>query len=440
MSLDAIRELLRKQKLVEGVVRSQQTPRQEIVETILQRQHLAELETLLARLSASEIGGILEMLTLDEAKLIWSRIPEERENDILWELKDSLREQLAGVREPSFTENQMYAFELVDGRLRQISITGRKDLQGIRPFWIDMLNASPAERTYVGDHFGLSLPDPGDTTDLEVTSRFHIEENNELHLHSNFLLDREGQSRSVPVAFILHEGILFSLRNEELPVFRLQRRRAGTKADYCRDCYDLLLSLYGADVEYSADSLEDIYKTLSRVGKHVLSETMSDAEAASVLADIAEEEDLNGRIRSNILDTQRALGFLIQIKALSPDQLVYCKQILRNIDSLNSHTAFLFDKINFLMDATIGFININQNRRVSQLTVFNVMIMPINVLAGIGGMSEFSMMTHGVPWPVAYGGFILGAALIGWATYLVLRRMEHRRGGAEAKPPSARSF
>jgi magnesium transporter len=112
---------------------------------------------------------------------------------------------------------------------------------------------------------------------------------------------------------------------------------------------------------------------------------------------------------------------------LTPDQISDSKQILRNIDSLNSHTAFLFDKINFLMDATIGFININQNKRVNQLTVFSVVFMPINILAGVGGMSEFSMMTEGTPWPLAYGGFLLGSAFIGLVTYVLLKHFEKKR-------------
>ncbi len=427
MQLQVIQELLRKQKLVEGVVRSQQQSGKEVVETLLQRQHSAEIENVLEGLRAAEIGRMLEALPLDDAKSLWSRIPEERGNEILWELGDALREQLAGLAEPRFAENQMNAFELVGGRIRQVSINSRKDLLGIKPIWIDLINVSPAERAYIGQHFGLSLPDPGDETELEVTSRFQVEENGEIHLHSNFLLDREGDSRSVAVAFILHQGILFSLRNEELPVFRLLRRRARTQVNYVEDCYDLLLDLYGTDVEYSADSLEDIYMTLNRAGKHVLSETMSDQEAASVLSDIAEEEALNGRIRSNILDTQRALAFLIQSKTLSPEQLSYTKQILRNVDSLNNHTAFLFDKINFLLNATIGFININQNRRFSQLTILGVVFMPINLLAGMGGMSEFSMMTQGIPWPVSYGAFIAGAGLIGYGTYTVLRYLEARK-------------
>jgi magnesium transporter len=426
-SADSVSEILKKHKRVEGLVHGQSMPRQDIIETLVQRQHLVELQNLMPQLKTDEIGSMLETLPLDDAQLFWGQIPPERENEILWELSDARREQLVGSREPAFAESQINAFELVEGKLQQIPVQSRKDLEGIKPIWIDLLGVTRAERAYVGAHFGLELADPGDATDLEVSSRYHIEENGEIHLHSNFLLDKEGKSRSVPVAFILHQGILFSLRNEELPVFRLQRRRARTQAGYVSDCNDLLLDLYGSDVEYSADSLEDVYLTLGKVGRQVLSETISDAEAAAILGDIAEEEDLNGRIRGNILDTQRAINFLIRSKLMSAAQFDDAKQILRNIESLNSHTSFLFDKINFLMDATIGFININQNKRINQLTIFGVVFMPINILAGMGGMSEFSMMTQGIPWPVAYGVFMVAASLMGVATYAALKYFETRK-------------
>ena len=436
MSLEKVSEMLTKQKLVESMVHGQSMPRQDIVETLLQRQHLAELHNLMTQLPTDEIGAILDALPIEDAKLLWAQIPENRQNDVLWEMSDERRTLLVGNREPAFDESQMNAFQLVDGRLQQIPIESRKHLEGVQPIWIDLLNATKAERAYVGAHFGLTLPDPGEVTDLEVSSRFHIEENGEIHLHSNFLLDREGDSRSVPVVFIVHKGILFSLRNEDLPVFRLQRRRARTQPGYASDCIDLLLDLYGADVEYSADSLEDIYATLGVVGRQVLSEAITDKEAAAILGDIAEEEDLNGRIRGNILDTQRAINFLMRCKILSPNQFEDARQILRNIESLNSHTSFLFDKINFLMDATIGFININQNKRINQLTVFGVVFMPINILAGVGGMSEFSMMTQGIPWPMAYGGFIAGAALIGAVTYLALKHVENRQMKVKKTAPA----
>ncbi|HEX5698766.1 MAG TPA: CorA family divalent cation transporter [Rhodoferax sp.] len=424
---DKVADLLKKQKRVAGMVHNQSMPRQAIVETLVQRQHLAELQTLLNQLPATEIASLLESLPIEDGRQLWPLLAPGRQNDVLWEVSDELRDMLAGGREPVFDESQMNAFVLVDGRLQQIPIEGRKNLEGSSPIWIDLLGASKAERNYVGSHFGLALPDPDELTDLETSARYQIEDNGDIRLHSNFLLDREGLSRSVPVSFILHKGVLFSLRNEDLPVFRLQRRRARTQPGYVTDCTDVLLDLFGADVEYSADSLEDIYATLGKVGRQVLSEAISDQEAAAILGAIAEEEDLNGRIRGNILDTQRAINFLVRSKTMTPAQLDDANQILRNIDSLNSHTSFLFDKINFLMDATIGFININQNRRINQLTVFGVVFTPINILAGMGGMSEFSMMTQGIPWPIAYGAFLLGAAMIGVLTFTVLKRLETRQ-------------
>ncbi len=130
-----------------------------------------------------------------------------------------------------------------------------------------------------------------------------------------------------------------------------------------------------------------------------------------------------------MLDTRRAVSFLIRGKFLSPNQQDDSRQITRDIESLDGHTTFLFGKINFLMDAIVGFININQNQRVSKLTTLSVIFMPINIIAGIGGMSEFSMMAKelNVGWPIAYAGFIAGSAIVGWATYHALRYFEARR-------------
>ena len=432
MPQQTIKDLLNKQKIVESMLHNQPMPRHDLVEGLVHKQHLVELHKFLSPLAAPEISDILVALSLEDAKLLWKQVGEEKIEDILWEIPDDLASQLVGAREPRSGKGQISAFELVNGRLRRVTVVNRKDLQDIHPIWIDLLETSKAERNSIGKHFGLELPDPDELTDLEASARFYVEENDEIHLHANFLLDREGDSRSVPVALIIHTDILFTVRNQELPVFRLQRLRARNQPGYVSDCKDVLLDLFGADVEYSADSLEDVYTTLGQVSRKVLSETISDAEAAGILADIAEEEDLNGRIRSNILDTQRMISFLMRGKFLSQDQVGDAKEILRNIESLNSHTAFLFDKINFLMDATVGFININQNQRIGVLTTISIVFMPINVVAGIGGMSEFSMMTHAIPWPLAYGGFILSMAVIGWLTYIALRWFGQRRGNLTA--------
>lgn len=427
MATKKIIEMLEKQELVNQMVRKQQMPRHEVVESLLQKQHDAALLSAIQGQTAQELGKLLDQLPLEYAKILWDKMPTDKENDVLWEISNNRRTELVDAREPDFSDSKIAIFKLTEGRLTQVPITNKKDLDSITPIWVDLLCATQAERAFIGAHFAVNLPDLLGVTDLEVSARFHIEEDDDIHLHSNFLHEMDGKTHSVPVAFILHNGILFSLRNEDLPVFKLQKKLARAQPGYVTDSIDVLLDLYGADVEYSADSLENIYTTLGKVGYLVLSERVSDDQAASTLAKIADEEDQNGRIRSNILDTQRALNFLMRSRLLTSGQNADAKQILHNIDSLNTHTAFLFDKINFLMDATIGFININQNKRINQLTVFSVVFMPINILAGMGGMSEFSMMTKEFAWPIAYGAFAIGAALIGLATYIGLRYLEQRK-------------
>jgi magnesium transporter len=229
------------------------------------------------------------------------------------------------------------------------------------------------------------------------------------------------------VAFVLKDKILFTVRNEELPVFRLQRLRARAEAGYVSQAKDVLLDLYAADIEYSANALEDVYSRLEKVGKQVVKSYMTNSQAATILSDIAIEEDLNGKIRRNVMDTRNALSFLMRSKLLSVSQHEDVKEILRDIDSLDGHTSFLFNKINFQMDATVGFLNVNQNIDLKRLTIISVVFMPVNIIAGIGGMSEFSMMTNGIPWQLAYGCFILVMIAIGLFTFIGLRTFENKR-------------
>jgi magnesium transporter len=78
---------------------------------------------------------------------------------------------------------------------------------------------------------------------------------------------------------------------------------------------------------------------------------------------------------------------MMRSKLLKPNQLEKAHQIMRDIDSLDGHTAFLFDKINFLMNMTIGFININQNKVVRLFSVASVAMLPPTLIASICGIN-----------------------------------------------------
>ena len=422
---ETILNLLHKHQLVEGMVRKQDMPHHDLVESLVRKQNLAKLKQALNIAAPAEVAEILENLSPEEQIFVWTQLEESRKELILRDLPISIL-NVIGRREFSNERSSIKAFGLHEGRLRAIPIHTSEELLNSKPVWIDLVGPTFEERTWVGDIFGIELPDPAKLSDLESSARFYVEENGEIHLHSDFLLDLENESRNVAVAFILYQDILFSIRSEELPVFRLQRLRAFSQPNYVSDSRDVLLDLYAADAEYSADAMEDMYRGLEAVGKHVLSKHMTDEEAAKILVAIAHEEDLNGRIRRNVLDTRRAVSFLMRSKFLEKHQMEDAQQILRDIESLDGHTTFLFGKINFLMDATVGFININQNKVIQRLTVLSVVFMPLNVLAGIGGMSEFSMMTQGISWPVSYSAFTVGLILVGWITYMMLKVMEKR--------------
>ena len=119
----------------------------------------------------------------------------------------------------------------------------------------------------------------------------------------------------------------------------------------------------------------------------MLEGNVSDELAGEVLAAIARQEDLNGRIRRNVMDTRRAVSFMMRSRMLNAEQFEEARQILRDIESLDNHTAFLFDKINFLMDATVGFININQNKTIKIFSVASVALLPPTLIASIYGMN-----------------------------------------------------
>ena len=76
-----------------------------------------------------------------------------------------------------------------------------------------------------------------------------------------------------------------------------------------------------------------------------------------------------------------------------------------------------------LMDARASIVDNNLNTIMKRLTVISIVFMPLNMLAGIGGMSEFSMMTRNIPWPISYGLFGVGLGLIGALTYFMIRNM-----------------
>ena len=312
-------------------------------------------------------------------------------------------------------------FTLANGRLFQEEIESLEELSRFQPIWVDLESPTPEEKRWVKQYYGLSIPEDAMDEDIEESARFYEEDNGELHIRSDFLVADPDEPRTVRVAFILNlvnddlrsKGVLFSIHDEDVPVFRLLRMRARRAPGLIEDAREVLLKLFDADAEYSADTLEDIYVQLEKVSAQVLSGDMTDALAGVVLGAIARHEDLNGRIRRNMMDTRRALSYMMRSKMLSSEQFEDARQILRDIDSLDSHTAFLFDKINFLMDATVGFININQNKIIKIFSVASVALLPPTLIASVYGMNlKFPELEFLGGWSYPYTVTLMAASAV----------------------------
>jgi len=305
-------------------------------------------------------------------------------------------------------------FVLQNGRLSQEQVEDRNELlQHLNPIWIDVIDPEEEELIWIKEAFGVLLPELDDLGDLEASARYFEADDGHMHIRTDFLLDEEETSRNVRVAFVMTKQVLFSIHDEDLPVFRLVRLRARLRPGSVSNAKDVLLDLYSTDAEYSADALEAVYENLEHAGKRVLSDDISDKDAAEVLETIAKEEDTNGRIRRNVMDTRRALSFLMRSKLLSDEQQEEARQILRDIDSLENHTAFLFDKINFLMDATVGFISLNQSKIIKIFSVVSVALMPPTLLASIWGMNFQHMpeLTETWGYPVAILSMVISSII-----------------------------
>jgi magnesium transporter len=312
-------------------------------------------------------------------------------------------------------------FSLANGRLFQEEIESLEELTRFKPIWVDLEAPTIEEKRWIKQHYGLSIPEDAMDEDIEESARFYEEDNGDLHIRSDFLIDDNEQPRSVRVAFILNltnpdlksKGVLFSIHDEDVPVFRLLRMRARRAPGLIEDAKEVLLALFDADAEYSADTLENIYDELEKVSKQVLAGDVTDTRAGEVLAAIARQEDLNGRIRRNVMDTRRAVSFMMRSKMLNSDQFEDARQILRDIESLDNHTAFLFDKINFLMDATVGFININQNKIIKIFSVASVALLPPTLIASVYGMNFQHMPELAKEWGYPYALLLMLASALG---------------------------
>lgn len=259
--------------------------------------------------------------------------------------------------------------------------------------WLDIQDPTDEERLLIESlNISDTLPDADDVEEIESTARYFTNRGN-IHIHSLFLHHAEGTVKTATVAFILKTNQLITFRDVELADFRLLRLRARRGYVNAETPTNIIVSLLEQKVEDLADAIEDIYKDLETVSSGVLEENEEALE--DTIEVITRQEDENGKVRLCLMDTQRSVTYLQRHIRHHERDYETCREMLRDIESLTGHTQFLFDKINFLMSAAQGFINIEQNQIIKALSVATVFFLPATLVASIYGMNfEFIPELH----------------------------------------------
>lgn len=285
--------------------------------------------------------------------------------------------------------------------------------------WLDLMEPETDERERLHQELSQSLATRPELEDIEASARF-FEDEDGLHVHSLFFYqDAEDHAGNATVAFTIREGRLYTLRERELPAFRLYRMRARSQALIDGNAYEILLDLFETKIEQVADEIESIYSELEKLSL-IIMEGKQGEEYDQALSRLAGLEDIGWKARLCLMDTQRALSFLMRKARLPAEQLEQAREVLRDIESLLPHNESLFQKVNFLMQAAMGFVNIEQNRIIKIFSVVSVVFLPPTLVASSYGMN-FAFMPE-LQWAFGYPAAICLMVAAGLAPYLYFKR------------------
>ena len=277
--------------------------------------------------------------------------------------------------------------------------------------WIDLLHPTHEERASVEGGHGLELPSREELSQVELSSRLS-ERNGVLFLSMPAVSHMDGldQAQS-PLGFVLSKNLLVTIRYAQLHAFE-------TVAEECAknggsfSSVDTFAALVDGMLELSADMIEQIAALLDGVSRAVFSKlgkqshvTQSNDELRRVLIDVGNAGERLSRIRGSVLGLQRIIPFVAASEQdwIPANIRVRLKTTQSDLSSLTEYETHLSDKVQFLLDAVLGFINTKQNDIFQVLTVISIVGIPPTLVASIYGMNFKNMPELSWAWGYPYG-------------------------------------
>jgi magnesium transporter len=288
--------------------------------------------------------------------------------------------------------------------------------------WLDLLDPTEDERASVERNYRFKLPSREELSEVESSSRI-FEENGALFLSIPFISHGRGVDEPLsPIGFVLSNDMLVTIRYTQLRSFDTVAAKFS-ECDARPASVDVFAALVEEMVDFNADWLEDVAAELNAVSRAVFVKsrksrrhlTRSNDALQRTLIEVGNAGERLSRIRGSLLGLQRIVPFVAKPERdwIPNKTRTRLNSVQTDLLSLTDYETHLSDKVQFLLDAVLGFISTKQNDIFTVLTIVSVIGFPPTLVASIYGMNFKNMPELQWAW-----GYQFGLALIVLSTVL----------------------
>ncbi|GHA36661.1 magnesium transport protein CorA [Devosia pacifica] len=296
--------------------------------------------------------------------------------------------------------------------------------------WYDLLSPTPEEDRAVEQAAGIAIPSRDEMEEIELSSRLYQEEGAVfMTLTALAQLDTD-EPLKTPVTFILTSRALVTVRYADPRPFEAYCLRAARgNAGACNSGEAVMMGLIEAMSDRIADALEKASNDVDKLSREVFRKTSNNARRntrnlQSVIEQIGRRSETLTMIQEALVSMGRLVAYHGALERAANGSKSSIRQmaklIQRDAASLNEYAESLSDRLTFLLDATLGLINLEQNGIIKIFSVAAVVFLPPTLVASIYGMNFEHMpelgWQFGYPW--AIGLMVLSAVL----PYLFFKR------------------
>lgn len=315
----------------------------------------------------------------------------------------------------------MITYYLIDGdRLRQQTA---QDLTTIPPrvIWIDLLHPTREEERFIEQALGTEIPTREEMVEIEESSRFY-ESGGALYLTTSLVSGITQHSPSIAeVTFVLTRKWLVTVRYAELSAFRNFTGKSVRQPELHRTSDMIFASLIEGVVDRIADVLELLQQQLNSLSEAIFSERLENkADLQKVVKQLGRHNTLQAKLNESLLSISRQISYVRQAGDgwLGEPARGWLKTSERDVRSLGEYQAKMSDESSFLLEATLGLINIEQNSIIKVFSIAAVLFLPPTLVGTVYGMN-FRHMPE-LEWYFGYPlalGMMVGSAVLSYAWF-----------------------